>query len=127
MAMGSRSFLGLGPHGFHRVAYSEWGDPGNPRVLVCVHGLTRNGRDFDDIAEALSDRWRVLCPDVVGRGRSDRLAVKEDYSFPQYCADMGALIARSGAEQVDWVGTSMGGIVGMMLAAQPQSPIRRMV
>jgi pimeloyl-ACP methyl ester carboxylesterase len=127
MAMASRSFLGLGPHGFHRVAYSEWGDPANPRVLVCVHGLTCNGRDFDDLAEALSDRWRVLCPDVVGRGRSDRLAVKEDYGFPQYCADMSALIARSGAEQVDWLGTSMGGIIGMMLASQPQSPIHRMV
>src|SRR3546814_11831156 len=79
MAMRSRSFHSLGPAGFHRVAYTEWGDPGNPRVLVCVHGLSRNGLDFDELAEALSDTYRVVCPDVVGRGESDWLAVKEQY------------------------------------------------
>ncbi len=63
----------LGPHGLHRMAYTEWGDAANPRVLICVHGLTRNGRDFDFLAQALADRYRVVCPDVVGRGRSDRL------------------------------------------------------
>lgn len=119
-------YLGLGPHGFHRIHYTQWGDPDNPRVLLCVHGLTRNGRDFDRLAAALADRYRVLCPDVVGRGRSQWLAVKADYGYPQYCADMAALIARSGAESVDWVGTSMGGLIGMMLAAQPQSPVRRL-
>src|SRR3546814_10800734 len=88
MAMRSRSFHSLGPAGFHRVAYTEWGDPGNPRVLVCVHGLSRNGRDFDELAEALSDTYRVVCPDVVGRGESDWLAEKEQYDYRLYCTDM---------------------------------------
>lgn len=118
--------MGLTSRGFHRIRYWEWGDPANTRVLVCVHGLTRNGRDFDVLAAALADRYRVLCPDVAGRGDSDWLEAG-DYAYPQYCADMTNLIARSGATTVDWVGTSMGGLVGMILAAQAQTPIRRMV
>ena len=117
----------LGPHGFHRLNYYEWGDPANDRVLICVHGLTRNGRDFDAIGAAMASGYRVLCPDVVGRGHSGWLTAKEDYGYPVYCSDMAALIARSGASQVDWVGTSMGGLIGMLLAAQPDSPIRRLV
>jgi len=117
----------LGPHGFHRLAYYEWGDPANSKVVICVHGLTRNGRDFDDIARALSSEYRVLCPDVPGRGKSEWLTNKEDYAYPVYCADMAALIARSGAETVDWIGTSMGGLIGMLLAAQPNTPIRKLV
>ena len=127
MSMRENQFRGLGPHGFHRIHYTEWGDPANQRVLVCVHGLTRCARDFDDLAAALADDYRVLCPDVAGRGQSDWLTVKDDYNYPQYMADMNALIARSGAEQVDWVGTSMGGLIGMFLAAMPGSPIRKMV
>ena len=118
--------LGLTARGFHRIRYWEWGDPANPRVAICVHGLTRNGRDFDALAAALMDRYRVLCPDVAGRGESDWLDAG-DYAYPQYCADMANLIARSGAGEIDWVGTSMGGIVGMILAAQADTPIRRMV
>jgi pimeloyl-ACP methyl ester carboxylesterase len=121
------SFLGLGPHGFHRVAYVEWGERENPRVVVCVHGLTRNGRDFDFLARALAQDYRVVCPDVAGRGRSAWLAHAQDYGYPQYCADMNTLIARLGVEQVDWVGTSMGGLIGMMLAAQPNVPFRKLV
>lgn len=117
----------LGIHGFHRLTYYEWGDPANSKVAICVHGLTRNGRDFDDLARALSSEYRVLCPDVPGRGKSEWLAHKEDYAYPVYCADMAALIARSGAETVDWIGTSMGGLIGMLLAAQPNSPIRKLV
>lgn len=120
-------FLGLSQAGFHRVAYVEWGLPGNPRVCICVHGLTRNGRDFDELAGTLQSDWRVLCPDIVGRGDSDRLADPALYGYPQYLADMNALIARAGAARVDWVGTSMGGLIGMMLAAQSNSPIRRLV
>ena len=125
--MRKSSFLGLGAHGFHRVAYTEWGDADNPNVLICVHGLTRNGRDFDVLAEAMQDRYRVICPDVVGRGESQWLSRAADYSYPQYLADMNALIARLNVPNVHWVGTSMGGLIGMMLAGQPNTPIRRLV
>ncbi len=125
--MREHSFLTLGPNGFHRVVYSDFGDPENPRVLICVHGLTRNGRDFDTLAEALCDHYRVICPDVPGRGRSDWLSVKQDYGYPLYCADMAALIAHLDVEAVHWVGTSMGGLIGMLLAAQPGTPIKRLV
>ncbi len=113
--------------GLHRMAYTEWGDPGNDRVLVCVHGLTRCGRDFDFLAQAMSDRYRVICPDVVGRGRSDWLKIKALYNIPQYVADMVTLLARINAKTVHWVGTSMGGLIGMGLAAQENTPISRLV
>jgi pimeloyl-ACP methyl ester carboxylesterase len=95
--------------------------------VLCVHGLTRNGRDFDVLADALSRRWRVVCPDVPGRGESEWLSHGEDYGYPLYLADMAMLIARLDVAEIDWVGTSMGGLIGMMLAAQPGSPIRRLV
>ena len=117
----------IGPHGLHRMAYTEWGDPANPRVLLCVHGLTRNGRDFDDLARTLASRYRVVCPDVVGRGRSAWLPVKDDYQLPTYVADMVTLIARLDVDSVHWVGTSMGGLIGMLLASLPDTPIRRLV
>lgn len=117
----------LSPAGFHRMAYTEWGDPANPRVLVCVHGLTRCGRDFDFLARALADDYRVVCPDVVGRGDSDWLRDPAHYAIPQYCADLVALLARLDVETVDWLGTSMGGIIGMALAGQPGSPIGRLI
>jgi pimeloyl-ACP methyl ester carboxylesterase len=109
------------------MAYVEWGDPQNPRVLVCVHGLTRNCRDFDFLAQAMAERYRVVCPDVAGRGRSDWLRVKDDYQLPQYVSDMVTLLARLDVEEVHWVGTSMGGMIGMALAAQADSPITRLV
>ena len=117
----------LDPHAFHLMRYVEWGDPANPRVLVCVHGLTRNGRDFDYLAQKLSDVYRVVCPDVVGRGRSEWLRDPADYTYPVYCQDMAALIASLHAETVDWVGTSMGGIIGMILSGLPGSPVRKLV
>src|SRR6516225_8165304 len=86
-------FLALDPHGFHRVAYNEWGNPRRDRVAVCVHGLTRNCRDFDFLAAALSRHFRVICVDVVGRGASDWLDHKEDYGFPQYLSDAASLLA----------------------------------
>jgi pimeloyl-ACP methyl ester carboxylesterase len=121
------SYSSLGPKGFHRIAYTEWGESDNPRVLVCVHGLTRNGRDFDTLAATLAAEYRVVCPDVVGRGASDWLADKNDYGYPQYLNDMAALVAHLHADSVHWVGTSMGGLIGMLLAAQPGSPVTRMV
>ncbi|MFA5663327.1 alpha/beta fold hydrolase [Castellaniella sp.] len=112
--------------GLHRMAYWEWGDPANDRVLLCVHGLTRSGRDFDHLARALQGEYRVICPDVAGRGRSDWLIDPANYIVPQYVSDMVTLLARVQARQVDWVGTSMGGLIGMVLAgAVAASPARR--
>lgn len=121
------SYLSLNSNGFHRVAYTEWGARDNPSVLVCVHALTRNGRDFDVLGAALADRYRVVCPDVAGRGASDWLPHKSDYGYPQYLRDMSALFAHLDTDRVHWVGTSMGGLIGMLLAALPGSPIERMV
>lgn len=109
------------------MAYREWGDGGNGRVLVCVHGLTRCARDFDRLAEAMCDRYRVICPDVAGRGDSDWLADPMRYVIPQYVADMVTLVARLDVESVHWVGTSMGGLVGMALATQAGTPVARLV
>ncbi|MHA1600222.1 MAG: alpha/beta fold hydrolase [Alphaproteobacteria bacterium] len=110
------------------MAYREWGPPDAVRTAVCVHGLTRNGQDFEVLAAALAaDGWRVVCPDVAGRGGSDWLADPQAYTYPQYLADMTVLLARVATERVTWVGTSMGGLMGMMLAAQPGSPIERLL
>lgn len=117
----------ISPAGLHRMAYHEWGDPTNPRVLMCVHGLTRTGRDFDTVAAALCGEYRVVCPDVVGRGRSDWLADPRRYVVPQYVSDMVTLIARLNVEQVDWFGTSMGGLIGMGLAGLPKTPVRKLL
>ena len=92
----------LSPSGLHRMAYTEWGDAKNPKVLLCAHGLSRVGRDFDDLARAMCGDYRVVCPDVVGRGNSGRLADPKHYQIPQYVADMVTLLARPGAfNQVD--------------------------
>lgn len=122
-----RHVQALNPKGLHRMAYWEWGDPANRRVLVCAHGLTRQGRDFDALAQRLSAHYRVVCPDVVGRGESDWLPDPAGYGIPQYVADMVVLLARLDAEHLDWVGTSMGGLIGMALASLPASPLRRLV
>jgi pimeloyl-ACP methyl ester carboxylesterase len=122
-----RSVQCASPAGLHRIAYREWGDPRNREVLVCVHGLTRSSRDFDELARALCGRFRVVCPDVAGRGDSDRLADPRLYTWVQYVADMVTLIARLDVESVSWLGTSMGGFVGMALAAQNGSPVRRLI
>ena len=117
----------VSPSGIHRMAYTEWGAPDNPRVLICVHGLTRNGRDFDRLAAAMAQHYRVICPDVVGRGQSGRLRNPANYAIPQYVADMVTLIARLNVESVHWVGTSMGGLIGMALASMEGTPIRKML
>ena len=109
------------------MAYWEWGDAANPRVLVCAHGLSRQGRDFDALAQAMSDRYRVICPDVAGRGHSDWLADPKGYQVPAYVADMVTLVARLGVPTVHWFGTSMGGLIGMGLASLAKSPIERLV
>ncbi len=117
----------LSPAGLHQMAYKEWGDPDNPQVLVCVHGVTRVSDDFDALAAAMSDRYRVICPDVVGRGRSSWLKDPRFYVVPQYVSDMVTLVARLNVPQVDWFGTSMGALIGMGLASFADSPVRKMV
>ncbi len=117
----------LDSRGLHRLAYWEWGAADNPRVLVCAHGLSRQGRDFDTLAQGLLTQYRVVCPDVAGRGQSAWLADPMGYALPQYVADTVTLFARLNAEVVDWVGTSMGGLIGMGVAALKGSPIRRLV
>jgi pimeloyl-ACP methyl ester carboxylesterase len=120
-------FRSLSPHGFHRVVFDEWGEPGNPDVVICVHGVGRNARDFDDLAASLAGTHRVLSVDMPGRGRSDWLADPNDYVFPTYLTVLTAVIARCGAETVGWVGTSMGGLLGMTMAAQKGTPVARLV
>jgi len=111
----------------HRMAYHAWGNPNNPKVLMCVHGLTRRGSDFMTLAKAMCKDYYVVCPDVVGRGDSDRLSNPMQYAVPQYVADIAQLVKTLGVSQVDWFGTSMGGLIGMVYAAMPQSPIRKML
>lgn len=111
----------------HRMAYHAWGNPNNPKVLICVHGLTRRGSDFKTLAQAMCKDYYVVCPDVVGRGDSDRLTNPMQYAVPQYVADMAELVKKLGVNQVDWFGTSMGGLIGMVYASMPNSPIRRML
>src|ERR1700761_439116 len=117
----------LAPEGLHRMAYWEWGDAANPRVLVCAHGLSRQGRDFDTFARAMCADYRVVCPDVVGRGQSDWLKNPASYAITVYVADMVTLLARLDAREVHWVGTSMGGLIGLGLASLADSPIRKLV
>ncbi|HJV69963.1 alpha/beta hydrolase [Ideonella sp.] len=117
----------LDARGLHRMAYVEWGDPANPKVLVCAHGLARQGRDFDTLAQAMAGEYRVVCPDVVGRGRSDWLADPMGYAIPHYVADMVTLLARLNAQEVHWFGTSMGGLIGLGLASLKGSPIGKLV
>ncbi|MEO6929418.1 MAG: alpha/beta hydrolase [Casimicrobiaceae bacterium] len=122
-----RELLALSAHGFHRVAYREWGDAANRDVVVCVHGLARNARDFDFLALRLAPRFRVLAVDMPGRGDSEWLVDPADYTFPTYLATLSALIARADAQRVAFVGTSMGGLLGIVLAAQRESPLARLV
>ena len=122
-----RSVQCASARGLHRIAYLEWGDPRNRDVLVCVHGLTRSAHDFDELARALASRFRIACPDLAGRGDSERLSDPALYNVPQYVADMVTLIARLDTESVNWVGTSVGGLIGMALAAQPGTPVKKLI
>jgi pimeloyl-ACP methyl ester carboxylesterase len=125
--MRTDSIRALSSTGFHRLQYHEWGSVENDRVVVCVHGLARNSRDFDELALALARDYRVVCPDIAGRGGSDWLSPSSGYQIPQYMNDMVVLLARLNVDQVDWIGTSMGGLIGICLAALPNSPIRSLI
>lgn len=118
----------LGPHGFRRLAYAQWGPEKAEQTVVCVHGISRNGRDFDVLAADLAAHGlRVVAPDLPGRGRSDWLGGPAEYTDRAYVESMAALIARLDVPQLDWVGSSLGGHIGMMVAAERGSPLRRLV
>src|SRR5260370_23346015 len=126
-SFGRSSVRSLSRGQFHEVSYAEWGSSGDLGPVVCVHGLTRQGRDFDFLAMKLAARrYKVLCPDVVGRGHSGHLVNPLDYDLQQYVLDMTVLIASLRAEQVDWIGTYLLGRAGVVMAGLPNSPIRRL-
>lgn len=128
--MKERSFLSLDSQGFHTLVYSEWGQQ-DGNVIICVHGLTGNGSDFDEIAPHLvNDGYRVIAIDLPGRGRSDFLKNPLDYNYMQYWADLTALMVHLGIntpQSIDWLGVSLGGLLGIYLAALPGSPIKRLI
>ena len=127
MAVRARNLPVLGPQGFLNLAYLDWEGPSGAPVVVCVHGLTRNAHDFDTLAKILSAEFRVICPDMPGRGGSDWLSDGKGYGFPLYLAVAAALYARLDVATVDWIGTSMGGLIGMFFAGLPHSPVRRLM
>lgn len=116
-----------GPDRRYRMGYTVFGDDKAKRTIICVHGLTRNGRDFDFLATALSKNARVICPDVVGRGQSEWLDIPEAYAVPTYVGHMVQLIQHLGVTRVDWIGTSMGGLIGMGIASLETNPIERLI
>jgi pimeloyl-ACP methyl ester carboxylesterase len=128
----------------HRLAYLQWGDSDAARTLICVHGLVRNCHDFDALASRLADKYRIICPDVAGRGASDWLSQPKNYTYATYISDflellysqalfptyLGGILGYFGEtqeHQIDWLGTSMGGLIGMSIAAMPNSPINRLI
>ncbi|MFI4956374.1 MAG: alpha/beta fold hydrolase [Gammaproteobacteria bacterium] len=115
------------PAGTHQMVYYEWGNPENPRVLVCLHGLTRNGRDFDFLAAALLNEYRILAPDLIGRGKSEWMKDPALYTIEQYVADLVGWMHQLGLKKVDFLGASLGGILGMLITVQPNSPIQRLL
>lgn len=117
----------LSPQGLHQLAYREWGDPDNPHVLLCVHGLTRSSADFDAMAQDLGKDLRVVAADMPGRGKSDWLPDPALYAVPTYVNACVTLVARLNPEVLDWFGTSMGGLIGMGYACLPKNPIRKLI
>jgi pimeloyl-ACP methyl ester carboxylesterase len=118
----------IGRGGFHKLAYAEWGPPTAKQTVVCVHGVSRTGRDFDMLAAALAATgMRVILPDLPGRGRSEWLVSPSHYTDRAYTRAMSTLIARLDVDQVDWVGSSLGGHIGMLMAGEPGTPVRRLV
>lgn len=117
----------LCPQGLQNLAYREWGDPDNPHVLLCVHGLTRSSADFETLAQHLGTDMRVVAADMPGRGQSDWLPDPALYAVPTYVSACVALMARLNPGTLDWFGTSMGGLIGMGYASLPNNPIRKLI
>lgn len=127
MGFSEKTFTSTNSRGFHTLVYSDWGDE-TARPIICVHGLTGNGRDFDIIApELVKDGYRVIAVDLPGRGRSDFLPNPLDYNYEQYWADLTGILKALTLNDVDWLGVSLGGLLGIKLAAMPHSPIRRLI
>lgn len=120
----SRHFIQIGKR---KLSYQQWGDAANEKVLICVHGLSRNSHDFDYLAKAMSPHYRVIAVDVAGRGQSDWFDDKSQYNYGTYVADMLALVDNLGIKKVDWIGTSMGGIIAMLLFAKRPNLINKLV
>lgn len=130
MGYSEKTFQSANPQGFHHIVYNDWGEP-NGKPIICVHGLTGNGHDFDYLAEDLITRgYRLICVDLAGRSRSDFLSDPMDYNYDQYFKDLEALMAHlnlSEPNSVDWIGISLGGLLGIYLASLPGSPIKRLI
>jgi pimeloyl-ACP methyl ester carboxylesterase len=122
-----RHFLCPGTDDFHRLAYREWNHGVHDRVLMCVHGVTRNSRDFLRLGDALQDRFRVICPDMAGRGLSDPRVVPPAVPMQANAMDVASVMTHAHLNSVNLLGTSMGGIVGMLLASRPHSPIQKLI
>ncbi|MBX2807643.1 MAG: alpha/beta hydrolase [Cellvibrionaceae bacterium] len=120
-------YLGLSTEGFHRLYYRQWGSADSEHTIVCVHGLTRISHDFDVLAKKLSKKYRIVCPDIAGRGNSDWFGNRETYNIAQYCSDINSLIAHLRVDKIHFIGTSMGGIVGMILSAMAHTPIESLI
>ncbi|MDB2415424.1 alpha/beta hydrolase [Rickettsiales bacterium] len=123
-------FKAPSPHllkGYHDIAYYQWGDENNKDVVLCVHGLSRNARDFDYLASHLAKDFRVICIDIVGRGKSQWLEFSEIYNYTTYTNDIIELLKHLAIKNVNWVGTSMGGIIGMLVTAQYPQYIKRLI
>ncbi len=117
----------INPEGYHKIHYRQFGDPNNDNILVCVHGLTRNAHDFDHIANALSDVYRVISLDLPGRGKSDWFNNKSLYRYYQYRSDIHTLITHLRVDKVDYLGTSLGGTIAIMMAGKENHPFRKII
>ena len=108
----------------HLMNYKVYGN--SEEKIICVHGLTRNSSDFHELAQKLSKNYQVICPDIAGRGNSDYID-EDSYNYEQYMQDIFNLFAQESCKKVTWIGTSMGGILGMLIASLPNSPIKKLV
>lgn len=125
--MERRYYFGLSPEGFHPLCYGEWGKQNEGSGVLCVHGLTRNKSDFSYLAESLKQDFHVTALDVVGRGESAYFQNPQYYSYQQYLSDIYTLVARLRWENIYWIGSSMGGLLGMIMASLPNSPVKALI
>jgi len=121
------SFRSISKQGYHTVAYQDWGPINSKDNVFCLHGLTRNSHDFDNLAKVMSKKRRMICPDLIGRGNSEWLDSGDDYQIPQYNLDITVLASKIGCEEFDIIGTSLGGLMGIVMAGMKNTPVRRLI